>query len=158
MTIWQILVTTAKILSNGLITAIIVFSLTTFFNWRKEIKRYKNLLALIALELYYDYYAFCNYEQLFPNIPMKIRTTDWEKVKVEIVSRLPSGLVSDLAAQYYSLAEFNGKIINDLITAKTPFKLVKDSTLVLADRVKKLSRCDIKEFDEAKIISLNKQV
>ena len=157
MTIWQIIVATAQILSNGLITAIIVFTITTFFNWRKELKRTRNLLVLSALELYYDYYAFCNYEQLFPGIPMKIRTTDWEKVKVEIVSKLPSELIPDLAAQYYSLAEFDGKIINDLIASETPYKLIKDSTLVLADKVKELSQCDIREFDEQKIISLNQE-
>jgi hypothetical protein len=155
LTVWQIIITTAKILSNGLITAIIVFGIATFFNWRKELKRYRNLLALVALELYYNYYAFSNYEQLFPNIPMKIRTMDWEKVKVEIVSKLPSELVPDLAALYYSLAEFNGKVIHDLITAKAPYTVIRDSTLTLADKVKKLSKCDIKEFEETKIISLS---
>ncbi len=158
MDIRQILITLAKILSNGLITAMIVFCITTFVNRRKELKRYRNLLTLIAIELYYDYYAFCSYEQLFPNTPMKIKTADWEKVKVEIVSKLPSNLVSDLAAQYYSLGEFNGKILRDLMNAKAPYTVIKDSTLVLADKVKKLSKCDIQEFQRDKIISFNQEI
>jgi hypothetical protein len=157
LTIWQILITIAKILSNGLITAIIVFGITTFFSWRKELKRYRNLLALVALELYYNYYAFCNYEQHFSNIPMKIRTGDWEKVKVEIVSKLPSELVHELASQYYSLEEFNGKVIHDLIIAKAPYTVIKDLTLCLADKVKKLSKCDLREFEETKILKLHQE-
>ncbi|UNC91652.1 hypothetical protein [Candidatus Contubernalis alkaliaceticus] len=100
-------------LFEGLVTAILVFGLTAYWDWRNNKRHYQNLFRVLMEELQTNYQAIVLIEKDIFDQSHSFNTTVWKTVKYELAKYCKKDLFGLLVKTYEHLESW--KLQHDIL-------------------------------------------